>query len=234
MPKLRVHAISMSLDGFVAGPDQSLDNPLGVGGEELHEWIFETRGSAPDDGPTTAARPGVDDDVFAAGFAGIGATVMGRNMFGPVRGEWARPGELERMVGRRTRVPPPRLRAHAPRPRADRDGGRHDLPLRHRRHRVGTGPGLRRRRRGRRPPGWRERPRSSSTCGRGLVDELTSPSRRCCSAEASGCSTGTAPSPRATSAPSSCRARQRCTHASCAWNLRRRRCEGRRRRACGR
>ena len=88
MPKLRVHAMSMSLDGFVAGPDQGLDNPLGVGGEGLHEWIFETRGGRQmmgDDGGST----GVDDDAFADGFAGIGATVMGRNMFGPVRGEWS-------------------------------------------------------------------------------------------------------------------------------------------------
>jgi dihydrofolate reductase len=87
MPKLRVHAMSMSLDGFVAGPDQTLDDPLGVGGPRLHDWIFETRtgrAMVGDEGGTT----GVDDAAVAAGFDGIGATVMGRNMFGPVRGEW--------------------------------------------------------------------------------------------------------------------------------------------------
>jgi dihydrofolate reductase len=79
--------MSMSLDGFVAGPDQTLDDPLGVGGPRLHEWILETRtGRAMmgEGGGTT----GVDDAAVAAGFDGIGATVMGRNMFGPVRGEW--------------------------------------------------------------------------------------------------------------------------------------------------
>jgi dihydrofolate reductase len=87
MPKLRVHAMAMSLDGYVAGPDQDLEHPLGVGGPRLHEWVFETRtGRAMigEDGGTT----GVDDAAVAAGFEGIGATVMGRNMFGPVRGPW--------------------------------------------------------------------------------------------------------------------------------------------------
>ncbi len=87
MPKLRVHAMAMSLDGYVAGPDQDLEHPLGVGGPRLHEWIFETRtgrGILGEEGGTT----GVDDAAVAAGFAGIGATVMGRNMFGPVRGSW--------------------------------------------------------------------------------------------------------------------------------------------------
>ena len=87
MPALRVHAMSMSLDGYVAGPDQSLEHPLGVGGPRLHEWIFETRTGREmigEPGGTT----GVDDAAVAAGFEGIGATVMGRNMFGPVRGSW--------------------------------------------------------------------------------------------------------------------------------------------------
>jgi dihydrofolate reductase len=87
MPKLRVHAMSMSLDGYVAGTDQGLEHPLGVGGPRLHDWIFETRTGremiGEPDGDT-----GVDDDLVAAGFTGIGATVMGRNMFGPVRGGW--------------------------------------------------------------------------------------------------------------------------------------------------
>jgi dihydrofolate reductase len=88
MPKLRVHAMSMSLDGYVAGPDQSLEHPLGVGGPRLHDWIFETRTGREMIGEAGGAIGGVDDDFVAAGFTGIGATVMGRNMFGPVRGEW--------------------------------------------------------------------------------------------------------------------------------------------------
>ena len=78
MTELRVHNFSISLDGYGAGPDQSEENPLGVGGEQLHEWIF------PPEGERTAA-----DDVFVQrGVDGIGATIMGRNMFGPVRGPW--------------------------------------------------------------------------------------------------------------------------------------------------
>ena len=87
MSKLRVHNLAMSLDGFVAGPSQDLDNPLGIGGTRLHEWVFASRfgqvmiGQEP--GPETA-----DDPFLRAGEEGIGATVMGRNMFGPVRGAW--------------------------------------------------------------------------------------------------------------------------------------------------
>jgi dihydrofolate reductase len=87
MSKVRVHNLSMSLDGFAAGPDQSRENPLGVGGEDLHEWIFETRGGRQmmgKEGGTT----GVDHELFVAGDAGFGATIMGRNTFGPIRGEW--------------------------------------------------------------------------------------------------------------------------------------------------
>ncbi|WP_262847608.1 dihydrofolate reductase family protein [Mumia quercus] len=75
MPKLRAFNIGMSLDGFVAGVDQSLEEPLGVGGEELHTWMFDD-------------PKGVDADFVARRTQGVGATVMGRNMFGPIRGEW--------------------------------------------------------------------------------------------------------------------------------------------------
>jgi dihydrofolate reductase len=87
MSKLRVHAFTISLDGYGAGPNQDLDNPLGVGGVALHEWAFATRtfrqmfGSG---GGTT----GIDDDLAARGFTNIGAWIMGRNMFGPIRGPW--------------------------------------------------------------------------------------------------------------------------------------------------
>src|SRR5215207_3820083 len=83
--ELRVHCLSMSLDGYVAGPDQSLEEPLGVGGERLHDWMFETRTwHQMIDEP--GGTEGVDERFTARGFEGIGATVMGRNMFGPVRG----------------------------------------------------------------------------------------------------------------------------------------------------
>jgi dihydrofolate reductase len=87
MSKLRVHGLSVSIDGYGAGPDQSLENPLGVGGVALHEWAFPTRTFRQmfgDDGGST----GVDDDFAARGVANIGAWILGRNMFGPVRGPW--------------------------------------------------------------------------------------------------------------------------------------------------
>jgi dihydrofolate reductase len=87
MAKLRVHNMCMSVDGYVAGRDQSLDVPLGAGGERLHEWLFETRDGRAMVGQTGGTE-GVDNDFFLAGVRDIGATIMGRNMFGPVRGEW--------------------------------------------------------------------------------------------------------------------------------------------------
>ncbi|HCI13107.1 MAG: deaminase [Gallionellales bacterium GWA2_60_142] len=87
MPKLRVESFSISIDGFGAGPNQSLENPLGAGGLALHQWAFPTRtfqqmfGNA---GGTT----GIDNDFAARGFSNIGAWIMGRNMFGPIRGPW--------------------------------------------------------------------------------------------------------------------------------------------------
>jgi dihydrofolate reductase len=87
MPKLRVHAFSVSLDGYGAGPDQDLDNPMGVGGMALHQWAFGTRTLrrlfAQEGGGT-----GVDDGFAARGFENLGAWILGRNMFGPVRGPW--------------------------------------------------------------------------------------------------------------------------------------------------
>jgi dihydrofolate reductase len=87
MAKLRVHSLAISLDGYVAGPDQALGAGLGVGGERLHEWVFETRTWRRMTGQEGGTE-GVDDDLMAAGFTGIGATIMGRNMFGPIRGPW--------------------------------------------------------------------------------------------------------------------------------------------------
>ena len=86
-PRLRVHCFAVSIDGFGAGPNQDRDNPLGVGGLALHEWVFGTRTFQRihgGDGGTT----GIDDDFAARGFDTIGAWIIGRNMFGPVRGPW--------------------------------------------------------------------------------------------------------------------------------------------------
>jgi dihydrofolate reductase len=87
MAKLRVHNIAMSLDGYAAGPAQDDRNPLGVGGEDLHTWMWETRTGRAMMGQEGGST-GVDDDFLRRGDEGIGATVMGRNMFGPIRGEW--------------------------------------------------------------------------------------------------------------------------------------------------
>lgn len=88
MSKLRVNCFSVSLDGFGAGPNQSIDNPLGNGGEAVHEWFVPTRTFQQmvlgKEGGTT----GVDDDFAARSFTNVGAWIMGRNMFGPVRGPW--------------------------------------------------------------------------------------------------------------------------------------------------
>src|SRR5205807_7359404 len=88
MPKVRVHNFAVSLDGYGAGPDQGRDGPLGVGGTRLHEWVFKTRTGRRMLGMDGGGEAGVDDDFVAQGDAGIGATVMGRNMFGPIRGPW--------------------------------------------------------------------------------------------------------------------------------------------------
>jgi dihydrofolate reductase len=87
MPKLRVHAFSISLDGYGAGPDQDRANPLGVGGEELHKWVVATRTFRQMYG-REGGSTGVDDEFAARGFDNVGAWIMGRNMFGPVRGPW--------------------------------------------------------------------------------------------------------------------------------------------------
>ncbi|BCJ28952.1 dihydrofolate reductase family protein [Actinocatenispora sera] len=79
--------LSVSVDGYVAGPDQSLDEPLGVGGERLHEWMFATQrwhSMQGDDG----GEPGPDSEMVARMHRGVGAFVMGRNMFSAGRGDW--------------------------------------------------------------------------------------------------------------------------------------------------
>ncbi len=87
MPRLRVHNFAISIDGYGAGPNQDLDNPLGFGGLALHDWIVPTRTFQQMQG-NDGGTSGVDDDFMARGFANIGAWILGRNMFGPVRGAW--------------------------------------------------------------------------------------------------------------------------------------------------
>jgi dihydrofolate reductase len=87
MSKVRVSSIGVSIDGFSAGPDQSIDNPLGIGGTALMTWAFTTRTFQRMHGGNGGAT-GADDDLAARGFAGVGAWILGRNMFGPVRGPW--------------------------------------------------------------------------------------------------------------------------------------------------
>jgi dihydrofolate reductase len=87
MTKLRVQSFGLSMDGYGAGPNQALEHPLGVNGAELMEWFFPTRlwrrMQGQGDGET-----GIDNDVATQGFAGLGAWIIGRNMFGPIRGPW--------------------------------------------------------------------------------------------------------------------------------------------------
>lgn len=85
--KLLVDSFSVSLDGFGAGLDQDEANPLGVGGHQLHEWIFATKTGRKMIGES-GGESGIDDDVFHRCFERDGPVIMGRNMFGPVRGPW--------------------------------------------------------------------------------------------------------------------------------------------------
>jgi len=88
MSRVRVNCFAVSLDGYGAGPRQSLENPLGVGGEALHRWFIPTRTFqamlfGKDEGTT-----GIDDDYARRGVENLGAWILGRNMFGPIRGAW--------------------------------------------------------------------------------------------------------------------------------------------------
>src|SRR3954465_9059745 len=129
MPKVTAH-LSISLDGYVAGPHQTPDEPLGVLGEELHLWHL---GQIDND---------VDRAMTARLLAPRGAYVMGRNMYAPDRGDWADAAAGEMWPGGgggvgagrgggAPAVPRAGLRAHPLPARPGRDGGRHHLPLRH-------------------------------------------------------------------------------------------------------
>lgn len=87
MSRVRVESFTISLDGYGAGPNQDINNGLGVGGEALHEWFIPTRTFQRTHGAGDGTT-GIDDDFAARGFRNIGAWILGRNMFGPIRGAW--------------------------------------------------------------------------------------------------------------------------------------------------
>lgn len=87
MGLVRVESFTISLDGYGAGPDQDINNGLGVGGEELHQWFVPTRTFQQTHGANDGTT-GIDDEFAARGFRNIGAWILGRNMFGPIRGPW--------------------------------------------------------------------------------------------------------------------------------------------------
>ena len=87
MTRFRVNAFGISMDGFGAGAEQSLDNPMGVGGLAMHGWAFETKTFRAMHGGEGGST-GVDEEFAARSFENIGAWILGRNMFGPVRGSW--------------------------------------------------------------------------------------------------------------------------------------------------
>ena len=89
MSKVRVNCFAVSLDGYGAGPRQGLDNPLGVGGEGLHQWFFPTRTFQKTLFGKDEGESGVDDDYARRGMENLGAWILGRNMFAPSRGPWA-------------------------------------------------------------------------------------------------------------------------------------------------
>lgn len=120
MPKVRVHNVTISLDGFMAGPNQRLDAPFGDGvgwGDELHRWFVSASADL------AAGKGGTDVEFFARGDRNIGATIMGRNMFGPQRGPW----EDESWQGWWGENPPYHhpvfVHTHHPRPDLEMAGG---------------------------------------------------------------------------------------------------------------
>ena len=122
MCQIRVHNFSISIDGYGAGANQDVDNPLGVGGLALHRWIVQTRTFQQMYGDGQGAT-GVDDDFVARGFDNIGAWILGRNMFGPVRGDWSD----DSWKGWWGKTPPYHadvfVLTHYPRPPLEMDGG---------------------------------------------------------------------------------------------------------------
>jgi len=88
MTRVRVESFTISLDGYGAGPNQDLQNPLGLGGTDLHPWLISTRTFQRSHFGSDQGTTGIDEDFAARGFGNVGAWILGRNMFGPIRGAW--------------------------------------------------------------------------------------------------------------------------------------------------
>ncbi len=123
MTQVRIGGFSVSLDGFAAGPQQSLEAPLGKRGEELFSWFADTRTFREQILGESGGRTGSDDDFGRRGMAGFGAFIIGRNMFGPIRGEW----QDDRWKGWWGENPPYHaptfVLTHYPRPSIEMEGG---------------------------------------------------------------------------------------------------------------
>lgn len=88
MTRVRVDGFTISLDGFGAGPNQDLENPIGVGGKDLHQWLVSTRTFRETHFGAKGGTTGTDNDFAERSFKNVGAWILGRNMFGPIRGPW--------------------------------------------------------------------------------------------------------------------------------------------------
>lgn len=123
MTRVRVEGFTISLDGYGAGPDQDLEHPLGIGGTELHQWLIPTQTFQRTVFGVEGGSRGVDDDFAARGFHNVGAWILGRNMFGPIRGDWPD----ENWKGWWGDNPPYHVPAfiltHYPRPSIEMEGG---------------------------------------------------------------------------------------------------------------
>jgi dihydrofolate reductase len=123
MTRVRVESFSISLDGYGAGPDQSIDDPLGAGGNALHEWALPTLTFQKAIFGADRGTTGTDEAFAARGFRNVGAWILGRNMFGPVRGPWPD----ESWKGWWGETPPYHVPVfvltHHPRPSLEMDGG---------------------------------------------------------------------------------------------------------------
>jgi dihydrofolate reductase len=122
MPRLVVHGYTISLDGYGAGPGQTLEHPLGVGGEDLHGWFVDTRTFLRMHGGE-GGRTGTDEDIAARGFVDIGAWIMGRNMFGPSRGPWPDDGWRGWWGNNPPYHSPVFVLTHHPKPSLEMEGG---------------------------------------------------------------------------------------------------------------
>ncbi|MGO9037909.1 MAG: dihydrofolate reductase family protein [Steroidobacteraceae bacterium] len=122
MSRVRVHCFAVSIDGYGAGPRQDLANPIGTGGMALHEWMFATRTFKRMHG-SEGGSTGIDDAFAARGFTNIGAWILGRNMFGPIRGPWLDGGWNGWWGANPPYHTPVFVLTHHPRPSVSMDGG---------------------------------------------------------------------------------------------------------------